>query len=48
MAKKIVKGILIGVAGSIALAYAFGYDYLFSGISKTYLRGKTSLFHRKR
>ena len=39
---KILKGILIGVAALIALAYAFGYNYLFKAVSKTYLRGETS------
>ncbi len=42
MMNKIVKGFVVGLAGSVVLAYAFGYDYLFNGISKTYLRGKTS------
>lgn len=37
-----LKYIGAGLAGIIALSYAFGYDYLFSGISKTYLRGKVS------
>lgn len=30
------------MASIIALMYSFGYDYLFSGIAKTYFRGKTS------
>ncbi len=42
MLKKILKGFLIGLAALIALAYAFGYSYLFKAVSKTYLRGETS------
>ncbi len=30
------------VAGVVALTYSFGYQYLFKGIAKTYLRGQTS------
>ena len=41
MIKKILKGILVGAAGIVALTYAFGYDYLFRGIRQTYLRGET-------
>ena len=41
MAKKIIKSVLAVSAGIVALTYAFGYDYLFRGISKTYLRGET-------
>ena len=41
MIKKILKGILVGSAGVVALSYAFGYDYLFRGIRNTYLRGET-------
>lgn len=41
MFKKILKGILVGAAATIALTYAFGYDYLFRGIRQTYLRGET-------
>lgn len=41
MVKKILKGILVGAAGVVALTYAFGYDYLFRGIRQTYLRGET-------
>ena len=40
--KKLLKVSAIVIALIIALAYAFGYDYLFSGIAKTYLRGETS------
>ena len=39
--KKILKIILAFLAGIVALSYILGYDYLFKGISKTYLRGKT-------
>ena len=42
MIKKVLKGILIFFAALIALAYTFGYDYLFKGIRETYLRGKNS------
>lgn len=31
-----------GAAAGAAAAYLFGYDYLFSGISKTYLKGRSS------
>ncbi|MDQ0475959.1 serine hydrolase [Chryseobacterium sp. MDT2-18] len=41
MLQKILKGILIFFAVLIALAYTFGYDYLFKGIRETYLRGET-------
>lgn len=37
---KIIKGILVFFALLIALAYSFGYDYLFNGIRQTYLRGE--------
>lgn len=40
--KKIIQYIAVTIAAIIALIYTFGYDYLFSGISKTYFRGKTS------
>lgn len=39
---KALKYTGVGLASIIALTYTFGYEYLFSGISKTYLRGKTS------
>ncbi len=39
---KYLKLLAILVAGIIALAYVLGYDYLFKGIAKTYLRGETS------
>ncbi len=39
---KTIKYIIAIIAGIVALSYAFGYDYLWSGISKTYLRGETS------
>ncbi len=39
---RILKYMIGGaVAGAVA-AYFLGYDYLFSGISKTYLKGKSS------
>lgn len=41
MTKKIIKGVLAVSAATVALTYALGYDYLFRGISKTYLRGET-------
>lgn len=40
--KKFLKLAAIVLALVIVFAYAFGYDYLFSGITKTYLRGETS------
>lgn len=40
MLEKIFKGILVAIAALIALAYTFGYDYLFKGIRETYLRGE--------
>lgn len=39
---KALKYIVGGAAATVALAYLLGYDYLFSGISKTYLKGKLS------
>lgn len=33
-----------GAVAGAAAAYFFGYDYLFSGISKTYLKGKSSAY----
>ena len=41
MIEKALKGILVAIAALIALAYTFGYDYLFKGIRETYLRGET-------
>lgn len=41
MIKKIIQGVLLSLAGLIALTYAFGYDYLFRGIRNTYLRGES-------
>ncbi len=41
MIEKTLKGILVAIAALIALAYTFGYDYLFKGIRETYLRGET-------
>ncbi len=40
--KKILKAVVIVIASLVALSYIFGYEYLFKGISKTYLRGETS------
>lgn len=40
--KKVLKIIAVTIASIIALIYSLGYDYLFSGIAKTYFRGKTS------
>lgn len=41
MVQKILQGILVVVAGAIALSYSLGYSYLFKGIRETYLRGTT-------
>ncbi|REC48858.1 serine hydrolase domain-containing protein [Chryseobacterium pennipullorum] len=41
---KIVKYMIGGAVAGAAAAYFFGYDYLFSGISKTYLRGRSSAY----
>lgn len=40
--KNFLKYFAVFLAGIVALSYTFGYDYLWSGISKTYLRGETS------
>jgi len=40
--KKFLKYSGVVLAVIIALTYAFGYDYLFKGVAKTYLRGETS------
>ena len=40
--KKFLYYFLIFVAALVALSYALGYEYLWSGITKTYLRGETS------
>ena len=40
--KKVFKTIIAIFAALIAISYVFGYQYLFKGISKTYLRGETS------
>ncbi|EJL75665.1 serine hydrolase domain-containing protein [Chryseobacterium populi] len=37
-----LKYIIGGAAATVALSYLFRYDYLFSGIAKTYLKGKSS------
>ena len=41
MVQKILQGILVVVAGAIAISYSLGYSYLFKGIRETYLRGTT-------
>ncbi|MDH6251813.1 CubicO group peptidase (beta-lactamase class C family) [Chryseobacterium sp. H1D6B] len=41
---KILKYVIGGIAATAVLSYLLGYDYLFSGISKTYLKGKSSAF----
>ncbi len=41
---KVLKYVIGGAALGVAAAYLFGYDYLFSGISKTYLKGKSSAY----
>lgn len=41
MLKKTLQGFAAALALLIALAYSFGYDYLFKGIRETYLRGET-------
>lgn len=41
---KILKYVVGGTAAVVAAAYLLGYDYLFSGISKTYLKGKSSAY----
>lgn len=40
--KKFLKYSAATLAIIVALCYALGYDYLFKGIAKTYLRGETS------
>lgn len=40
--KNFLKYFFGSLAGIIALCYIFGYDYLFKGIAKTYLRGESS------
>ena len=39
---KFLKYLAVFFAVCIGLSYAFGYDYLFKGIAKTYLRGENS------
>jgi CubicO group peptidase (beta-lactamase class C family) len=39
---KTLKYFAVFLAACIGLSYAFGYDYLFKGVAKTYLRGETS------
>lgn len=40
--KRFLKNTAMVLAAVVALAYVFGYDYLFKGIAKTYLRGEKS------
>ncbi len=40
--KKLLKYFVMVLALTIALSYILGYNYLWSGITKTYLRGETS------
>ncbi|WPO90857.1 serine hydrolase [Chryseobacterium sp. YR459] len=39
---RILKYMIGGAVAGAAAAYLLGYDYLFNGISKTYLKGKSS------
>lgn len=41
---KVLKYVLGGAVAGVAAVYLLGYDYLFSGISKTYLKGKSSAY----
>ncbi|WP_223608587.1 serine hydrolase [Chryseobacterium sp. OSA05B] len=41
---KVLKYVIGGAAVGVAAVYLLGYDYLFSGISKTYLRGRSSAY----
>lgn len=41
---KVLKYVIGGAAAGAATAYLLGYNYLFSGISKTYFRGKSSAY----
>ncbi|PIF43546.1 CubicO group peptidase (beta-lactamase class C family) [Chryseobacterium sp. 52] len=41
---KALKYVIGGAAAGLAAVYLLGYDYLFSGISKTYLKGKSSAY----
>ena len=38
---KFLKGLLVFAAGTIALSYTFGYNYIFNAIGKTYLKGES-------
>ncbi|WP_434980694.1 serine hydrolase domain-containing protein [Daejeonia sp. YH14] len=40
--KKILQGMVMAIALLIAFSYILGYEYLFKGIAKTYLRGYSS------
>lgn len=41
---KALKYVIGGAAAGVAAVYLLGYDYLFSGISKTYLKGRSSAY----
>lgn len=41
---KALKYVIGGAVVGVAAVYLLGYDYLFSGISKTYLKGKSSAY----
>lgn len=41
---RILKYMIGGAAAGAVAAYFLGYDYLFSGISKTYFKGKSSAY----
>lgn len=41
---KALKYVIGGAAVGVAAVYLLGYDYLFSGISKTYLKGRSSAY----
>ncbi|WP_250252280.1 serine hydrolase [Chryseobacterium sp. Marseille-Q3244] len=41
---RILKYMIGGAVAGAAAAYFLGYDYLFSGISKTYLKGRSSAY----
>ncbi|PKF75347.1 serine hydrolase domain-containing protein [Chryseobacterium sp. PMSZPI] len=41
---RILKYVIGGAIAGVAAAYLLGYDYLFNGISKTYLKGKPGAY----
>lgn len=41
MIEKTFKGLLVALAALIAVAYTFGYDYIFKALRNSYLRGET-------